>query len=234
MENDRKFMYLMVFLAVQSLIISVVAIQQYSINGKVESITGNVIAHPNLAENLVEKKIEPTINLKIGNDPVKGDKNAPITIIEFSDFECPFCSRFNLQTLPQIEKEYISTGKVKLIFRNFPLTMMHPNAQIAAEAAECAHEQGKFWEFHDKIFNNQQLLSLENLKRWAGEVGLNTNKFNQCLDSGKMAKEVQKDLSEGLEYGVTGTPAFFINGKLISGALPFATFKQMLEAELAK
>ncbi len=178
---------------------------------------------------------QPTINMKTlaDDDPVKGSENAPVTIIEFSDFQCPFCGRFFSQTLPLIESNYIKTGKVKLIFRDFPLGF-HQYAQKSAEAAECADEQGKFWEYHDKIFENQAALSSANLKQWASEIGLDTNKFNDCLDSGKMASEVKKDMSDGTAVGIRGTPGFIINGKLVSGAQPFSVFQQIIDAELAK
>jgi protein-disulfide isomerase len=168
------------------------------------------------------------------DDPVKGNKNAPVTIIEFSDFQCPFCERFYAQTLPLIDQNYIKTGKVKLVFRDFPLASIHQHAQKSAEAAECADEQGKFWEYHNKLFENQQALDSSSLKSYAKDLGLNTAKFNECLDSGKMASEVQKDLSDGQSYGVRGTPAFFVNGQLISGAQPYDNFKQVIDAALMK
>jgi len=168
----------------------------------------------------------------LDDDPMKGDANAPVTIIEWSDFECPFCSRFYEQTLPLIQEQYIDTGKVKLVYRDFPLTSLHPTAQKAAEAAECADEQGKFWEYHDKIFENQALLSVTSLKQWAADLGLDTEKFNDCLDSGKMASEVNKDLQDGADVGIRGTPGFIINGQLISGAQPFSVFQQVIESQL--
>ncbi|MBI1969641.1 DsbA family protein [Candidatus Woesearchaeota archaeon] len=167
------------------------------------------------------------------DDPSRGDKSAPVTMIEFSDFQCPFCGRFWSQTLPQIEQEYIKTGKVKFVYRDFPLDAIHPNARPAAEAAECADEQGKFWEFHDKIFQNQQQLSVENYKKWAAELGLNAEKFNGCVDSKKYAEEVSKDLADATAAGGTGTPYFLINGKPLTGAQPFAAFKAAIDAELA-
>ncbi|RMF06236.1 DsbA family protein [Candidatus Woesearchaeota archaeon] len=165
------------------------------------------------------------------DDPVKGDENAPVTIVEWSDFQCPFCGRFYSQTLSQIEDEYVKTGKVKIVYRDFPLSF-HQHAQKAAEAAECADDQGKFWEFHDKIFENQRDLSEENLKKWAEELGLDTEKFNACLDSGEKADEVKADMQDGSAAGIRGTPGFIINGKLISGAQPYSVFKQAIEDAL--
>jgi protein-disulfide isomerase len=172
------------------------------------------------------------IEVSADDDAVLGDENAPITIIEFSDYECPFCARFYLNTLPRLKSEYIDTGKVKLIYRDFPLSSIHPNAQKAAEAAECAEEQGKYYEMHDKIFENQQAITTTDLKKYANEIGLDTNTFNVCLDSGEMAGEVQKDFQDGQLAGVRGTPTFFINGKPLVGAQPFEAFQQIIEGEL--
>ncbi len=167
----------------------------------------------------------------LDDDDVKGDKDAPVTIIEWSDFECPFCARFYRDTLPLIEEEYIKTGKVKLVFRDFPLSF-HQNAQKAAEAAECAGEQGKFWEMHDLLFENGVEGGVTTFKQYAKQLGLNTAKFNECLDSGAMASEVRKDTADGAAVGIQGTPGFLINGKLVSGAQPFSNFKQVIDAEL--
>lgn len=167
------------------------------------------------------------------DDAVKGNADAPVTIIEFSDFQCPFCGKFVKETLPQLDKDYIQTGKVKFIFRDFPLEF-HPFAQKAAEAAECAGEQGKYWEMHDILFQYQNKLDLESLKVYAGELGIDSSKFNKCLDGGQMADEVKKDFADGQKYGITGTPAFFINGKLVTGAMPYADFKKEVEAALNK
>ena len=169
----------------------------------------------------------------VDDDPMRGSPDAKVTIIEFSDFQCPFCGKFWKETYPQLMKEYVETGKAKFVFRDYPLEF-HPEAQKAAEASECAHEQGKFWEYHDKIFENQQSLSVANEKQWAKDLGLDSAKFDNCLDSGKYAEEVKKDAAEGSAAGVSGTPGFFVNNQIISGAVPFEVFKQAIEAELAK
>lgn len=169
----------------------------------------------------------------IDDDEVKGSADAPVTIVEFSDFECPFCTRFYTQTLPQIEEQYIKTGNVKFVYRDFPLGF-HANAQKAAEAAECAAEQGKFWEMHDKLFEEGVEGSVSSFKRFAADLGLDTTKFNDCLDSGKMESEVKKDMADGSAMGISGTPGFIINGQLVSGAQPFEVFKQIIDGELAK
>ncbi len=165
-------------------------------------------------------------------DPLKGEPGAPVTIVEFSDFQCPYCARFAQQTLPQLLERYVATGKARFVYRDFPLDF-HPVAQKAAEAAECADEQGKFWEYHDLIFARQASLSLENLKSWAVELGLDAGAFNTCLDSGAMAGEVGEDAQAGRAAGVTGTPAFLVNGQLITGARPVEAFAAAIEQELA-
>jgi len=177
----------------------------------------------------------PSIDMKtlIDDDTIKGDKDAPVTIVEWSDFECPFCTRFYTQTLGQIDEQYIKTGKVKLIYRDFPLGF-HANAQKAGEAAECAGEQEKFWEMHDKLFEEGVSGGVDSFKQFAKDLGLDAAKFDECLDSGAMADEVKKDMADGAAVGITGTPGFIINGQLVSGAQPFENFKQVIEAELAK
>ncbi len=167
----------------------------------------------------------------LDDDTVRGDKNAPVTIIEWSDYQCPFCQRFYAETEPSIEEQYIKTGKVKFIYRDFPLPF-HENAQKAAEAAECAGEQGKYWEMHDLLFAQGVAGGVTGFKQYAQKLSLDTAKFNTCLDSGAMAAETQKDMNDGSAVGIQGTPGFIINGKLVSGAQPFSVFKQVIDAEL--
>ncbi|MEW6431854.1 MAG: thioredoxin domain-containing protein [Myxococcota bacterium] len=162
--------------------------------------------------------------------PSRGPDNAKVTIVEFSDFECPFCSKAE-DSVNQVMEQY--AGKVKLVFRHFPLSF-HPHAAKAAEAAMCAEEQGKFWEMHKVLFANQQKLGVEDLKAHAATLGLDAAKFNACLDGGSKKALVDADQKAGTEAGVNGTPAFFINGKMLSGALPFPEFKKVIDAELAK
>jgi len=172
-------------------------------------------------------------NLTDGDDPILGNANAPVTVVEFADFQCPFCGRFFSDAFPQIKEKYITTGKVKFVYRDFPLSF-HPFAQPAAEAAECANEQGKFWQYHDYIFAHQADLSVANLKAWAGAVGLDTARFNSCLDSHKYAAEIKKDAADGQKAGVNGTPSTFINGRMVVGAVPFEQFQSVIEEELKK
>jgi protein-disulfide isomerase len=168
----------------------------------------------------------------LGGNNFKGDANAPVTIVEFSDFECPFCGRFYSETLSQIEENYIDTGKVKMEYRHFPLSF-HPEAGPAAEASECAREQGKFWDYHDILYENQGSLGEANYKKWAVELGLDTGKFDSCFDSGKFRDKVQQDFTDGQAAGVSGTPSFLINDKLVVGAQPFSVFESAIEEALA-
>ena len=162
----------------------------------------------------------------------KGDKDAPVTLYEFSDYQCPFCAKFFSDTLPQIEENYITTGKVKLVYKDFPLDNIHPEATPAALAARCAGDQGQFWEFHDKIFQNQQLLSSASYTTWASELGLDLAEFSNCMSTRKHLSAVRKDLLEGQQAGVRGTPGFVLNGQVISGAQPFPVFQQAIESAL--
>ena len=187
----------------------------------------------NPSPNLPPSKPSIDMAVLIDDDALKGDKDASVTIVEWSDYECPFCERFYSQTLGSIEKDYIKTGKVKFVYRDFPLGF-HQNAQKAAEAAECAGEENKYWEMHNLLFEKGVAGGVSSFKQYAVDIGLDANKFNECLDSGKMASETAKDLQDGQDVGISGTPGFIINGQLISGAQPFSVFKQVIDAELVK
>jgi len=166
------------------------------------------------------------------DDYIRGDKDAPVTLVEYSDFECSFCAK-HFDTMEQVLSEY--KGKVRLVYRHFPLSF-HVNAQKAAEAAECAGDQGKFWEMHDEIFdaNGAGTMSVEKWKSVASSLGLNTSTFNDCLDSGEYASKIASHMRSGGAAGVQGTPATFVNGELVSGALPYESFKQIIDAVLAQ
>jgi predicted DsbA family dithiol-disulfide isomerase/Skp family chaperone for outer membrane proteins len=163
--------------------------------------------------------------------PTRGAANAPVTIVEFSDFECPYCGGL-FPTLKQVEKNY--PEQVRIVYRQFPLTNIHPHAQKAAEASLCANEQKKFWEFHDSMFGNQKELSVPDLKQRAVDLKLDTQAFNQCLDSGKYAAAIQADIQEGARNGVTGTPALFINGRMLGGNQPYSEIRELIEDELQR
>ena len=198
---------------------------------------------------ILEKQLptkQPNVPLKIStdNDPVIGKLDAPITIIEFSDFQCPFCAKFHMQTLPTIMDEYINKGTVKLVFRDFPIQSIHPNAVPASIAAECANEQGEFEQMYHMLFEKQKEWSnletsyaITAFNQYASELQLNEEKFDSCIKNVKYIEEVQKDLNEGRTYGVTGTPGFFIGNEKIGfvelkGAQPFESFKKVINSQL--
>ena len=162
--------------------------------------------------------------------PMRGPANAPVTIVEFSDFQCPYCGR-EAPVIERVMKDY--DGKVRLVFRHYPLDF-HPFAQKAAEAGACAQDQGKFWELHDKMFGNQSKLTVDDLKGYAKTLGMDASKFDKCLDSGEKKALVEEDMKAGTAAGVSGTPAFFINGVFINGAQPYEQIKQAVDRELKK
>ncbi|MBI1818201.1 MAG: thioredoxin domain-containing protein [Deltaproteobacteria bacterium] len=170
-------------------------------------------------------KISPPIIQVPGTGPSRGPANAPVTIIEFSDFQCPYCGRAE-QTVEQVLSTY--KDKVRLVYRDYPLSF-HEHAQRAAEAAHCAGDQGKYWEYHALLFKNQTALEDTNLEQYAADLQLDKDKFKQCLDDGKYAAQVAKEVEVGNSVGVSGTPAFFINGRFLSGALPFESFKEIID-----
>ncbi|MBI3329516.1 MAG: thioredoxin domain-containing protein [Nitrospinae bacterium] len=175
----------------------------------------------------------PVVRTEVSVDgaPFRGLQGAPVTIVEFSDFHCPFCKQV-LPTLTQLQSQY--GDKVKLVFRDFPIDQLHPGARKGHEAARCANEQGKFWAYHDLLFANAPKASPEQLKGYAQEAGMNVAAFEQCVASGKYREAVQQDIEEGSRAGVTGTPAFFINGRLVSGAQPLENFSRIIEEELMR
>ncbi len=163
-----------------------------------------------------------------------GDPNAPVVIVEFSDYQCPFCQRHFQQVLPELQK-MVDAGEVQYVFKDFPLTSIHPQAPKAAEAARCAGDQDAYWEMHDKLFENQggwsgNPASNDVFKGLADELGLDGAEFATCLDSGKYTAAVEANLQEGVGYGVRGTPAFFINRELLPGAYPIEAFQQVIAA----
>jgi len=184
------------------------------------------------------------LRISLDDDPMKGDPDAPLTIIEFSDFQCPFCSRFYEQTLSQIEEKYIDTGKVNFVYRDLPLDSLHPNARPAHIAAECADEKGKFWEYHDVLFEKQsEWSSLPSadlqitLTKYATDMGLQSTEFETCLNSQEIADEVNNDTLDAAKYAATGTPTFFIGTEKdgfvkMSGAQPFASFQLTIDSQL--
>jgi len=165
------------------------------------------------------------------DDPSDGKADAAVTVVEYSDFQCPFCLRV-MPTLKQLRAKY--GDRMRLVWKDFPLTQIHPQAFVAAQAGNCAREQGKFWELHDKMFGNQSKLGVDDLKGYAKAVGLDVAKFDKCLDSGEKKPLVEEDVKAGGEAGVSGTPAFFINGVFINGAQPYEHMKQAVDRELKR
>ncbi len=193
----------------------------------------------NVFTTLVEP-VQPTpqpriVNVSVDDDPYIGPEDAPVTIIEFSDFQCPFCKRFRDQTLDSLLAAY--QGKIRFVYRDFPISRIHPYAMKAAEAANCAGDQGKYWEYHDILFQNQSEWSREGAKMfpvYAEKLGLDLEEFKTCLDTGKYTEEVKKDVADGKAAGVGGTPTFFINGRVLSGAQPLSAFQRIIDSILVE
>lgn len=183
------------------------------------------------------------ISLDIGREPFKGKADAKLTLVEFSDYECPFCARHVARTMPQLENEYIKTGKVKYVFMDFPIESIHRRAFKAHVAANCAGEQGKYWEAHDRLFANRRALAPKDLLNHAESLKLDMTKFRECFDGGKHANEIRQDIAEGRKAGVSGTPTFFVGMtdpksskvqlvRMIRGAQAFSTFKTVMDGML--
>lgn len=177
------------------------------------------------------------VDVKPGSYPALGNKDAKVSVIEFADFQCPFCERYYTQVEKDLIKNYVNAGKVKYYFRNF--AFLGQESTWAAEGASCANEQNKFWEFHDYLYSHQGqensgAFSKDNLKKFAASLNLNTDQFNQCLDSDKYKAQVDQDTNEGKTAGVNGTPTVYVNGTMIVGAQPYSAFQQAIDAELTK
>jgi protein-disulfide isomerase len=164
-------------------------------------------------------------------DPSIGSASAPVTLVEFSDFQCPFCQRV-APTLKQVKAKY--GDRIRIVWKDFPLTQIHPQAFKAGEAAHCAGDQGKFWEYHDQLFGNQQALQPADLKRYAADMKLDAGKFNDCLDSSKHGERVRDGVAQGTALGVNSTPMIYINGRVLAGAQPYEAFVAVIDEELAK
>ena len=181
--------------------------------------------------------------LSLGTAPSRGNPNAPLVLVEFSDYECPFCIRHFTQTMPELEREYIATGKLRYVFMDFPIDQLHPAAMKAHEAARCAGEQGKFWEMHQRLFSPAGTHGPDRLKTLASELGVNRAAFDSCLDSGRMQAPIRASVDRATQLGADGTPQMYLgvvdaNGafriiRSIRGAVPFAQFKQVIDALLA-
>jgi protein-disulfide isomerase len=195
-----------------------------------------------IKERLIPKPPPPFqgADISIKGDPSMGDKDAKVTLVEFTDYQCPFCGRAYRQTYPPVVAEYVKTGKVRYVLHEYPLTQLHPNAFKAAEAARCAGDQGKYWEMHDRLFGDQKALDEKGLEASAQALGLDAGKFKQCLDTGKFKAEIQSEIETGKKLGVTGTPTFFLGPtgndpdafkatQKIGGAFPYTAFKKAID-----
>ena len=171
------------------------------------------------------------LNVSADDDPFLGPENATVTLVEFSDFECAYCVRFYKDTLGPLLDSY--PAEIRFVYRDFPLVSIHPNAKPAAEAAQCAFAQGKFWEFHNQLFENQTQLGDRQYLKIASDIGLDMAAFEQCYSSSTFSEEVSNDFEAGRRLGVTGTPTFFINGRPLIGAQPLSAFITVIEEELA-
>jgi protein-disulfide isomerase len=212
-----------------------------TLNQNMNSMQKDLQEIKGLLQNRVRVTPPQSIVLDLGKRPVKGDSAAKLTLVEFLDYQCPYCGQFSRETMPQIEKDYIETGKVRYVAINLPLDAMHKSAFKAAEAAACAGEQGKFWEMHDRLFNNQQII--DQWKTHAEAIALDVDKFQECMDSGRQAEQIRNDVAEAHNAGVTGTPAFFLaytdpKGTTIKtltklvGSQPYASFKAAIDKQL--
>lgn len=172
----------------------------------------------------------PRIRMRAANGPSRGPESAPVTLVEFTDFQCPFCSRA-APTLRAVEEKF--GQNIRLVFKHYPLPM-HKEANRAAEAAVCADEQGRFWEMHDKLFTDPNRLSPMDIAHYARDVNIDLNQFNDCLASGRAAERVKRDRAEGDEYGVANTPTFFVNGRFLLGAVPLGTLASVIDEELVR
>jgi protein-disulfide isomerase len=181
-----------------------------------------------LKANVVIELAPPSAAIQTSNEAgIEGRSDAPVQVVEFADYQCPYCQKVN-PDLNKLVQDY--AGKVSVIYKDFPLPM-HPFAEKAAEAARCAGEQGKFWEYHNLLFANRKL-EVADLKQQAKSIRLEEDKFDQCLDSGREAAEIEKDRQEGMNLGLSGTPSFFLNGHFFSGAVDYATLQQMVDQQL--
>jgi len=198
-----------------------------------------------LSQRPAQGGVAPTgpVRTSVADAPSLGRADAPVTLVEFSDFQCPFCGRFFATTFPILKKDYIDTGKLRYVLRDYPLDQLHPNARKAAEAAHCAGEQGKYWEMHDVLFQNQRALAPPQLAEYARALGVGGAAFEQCVSSGRYAPQIERGLTDGTAAGVQGTPGFVIGrttaadtveGTPIRGAQPLETFRRIIEQWLAQ
>lgn len=172
------------------------------------------------------------IRVNVAGRPAKGPERAAVVLVEFTDYQCPYCARHFRETYDELLSS--NAKHLRYVVRNFPVSSLHPNAQKAAEAAECAFEQGRFWEYHNVLFQRSPVLPLDSLKRIAAQLGLNASRFGKCLDSGEKETVVRQDVQDGRRYGVRGTPTFFINGRILVGAQPIGVFQAEIDRAIER
>ena len=247
MQREKKNMARAMIGIVLLVIATVVFLRKYWITNleipKVWAIATSSIDEVTDSQNYKEVLTQDSnpIIITIDDDPVLWDPYAPVTIIEFSDYECPFCKKHFTQTYPQLKSDYIDKGLVKMVYRDFPLSFHDPLSTQESMAADCVREQWwdkVYFQYHDLIFqttkSNGRWMEKSKLYELAQDVWVNAGKFKECLDSEKYKDEVQKDIADGQKYGVSWTPWFFINGRELKWAVPFSSFKQIIDEELAK
>lgn len=236
-QNIKTTQILVVLLIVGAFVIGMLVMKVQDLEKSVSTQTTATQAQSAPSQALQQP--QPTLgkqNVSIGHLQPKGDPNAKVKIIAFEDFRCPFCDQWFKNTEPQIIKDYVDTGKAVLYYRQYQF--LGPASVVAGNAAECANEQGKFWEFHDYLYQNQpdesdtSMYTVDNLTQIAGNLGMDTNQFQSCLSSKKYDKNVSQDLSDGQKAGVSGTPTVFIDGTPIVGAEPYDAFKTLIDQEL--
>ncbi|MEK7571464.1 MAG: DsbA family protein [Patescibacteria group bacterium] len=238
-ENTRINGFLVVCLVIFAFLLGML-VSKVTYLEKMATQSAPTPAAPGAAEPTIAPPPQ-IVDVASGKLPILGDPNAKVTVVEFSDFQCPFCKRAFDDAIAQIKKEYVDTNKIAFAFRHSPLTSIHPNAREASLASECANEQGDFWTYHDQLFNTQDDWSpkagnaaTDAFIEIAGGLGMDADQFRSCLESEKHAPRVDADMQDASTVQVDGTPTFFINGYRVVGAVPFADIKKVIEAELKK
>ena len=238
MDRPNTFLTTPVVILLAEFVISVAILMHGGII-KIGKTTTAPVAAPSAAQPNQPSQPAPgaKVDVSAGHLPIKGKNSAKVTVVEFADFQCPFCERFFKDTESQLIKDYVDSGKVKFAFRHY--AFLGAESTNAAEASECANEQSKFWEYHDYLYTHQGqensgAFTKDKLEGFAQSLGLNADQFKTCLESDKYADKVKADFTDGQKAGVNGTPATFVNGQLVSGAQPYTNFKTLIDAELAK
>ncbi|MEK7612070.1 MAG: DsbA family protein [Patescibacteria group bacterium] len=227
MEEKKKDNFLGMSIVLAALIIGGALV--YSSGAK-----GNPTQAANLGNTVAGTNTGSISNISVDDDVILGDPEAPVTLVFFGDFQCPYCKKLFDETEIKLRDAYVKTGKVRMVYRDFPLDSIHPFARPTAIVAECARDQGKYWMYHDELFTRQSEIPTMDFIALASSLGMNTQQFRSCVESQKYANEVQGDYEDGVAAGVRGTPATFVNGRLVSGAVPYEEFERVIEEELAK